>query len=216
VSSVDATLSRLLTSGRVRTRPAADMLAPSSLLSEAGAVLPLDHARLLSLTNGLEGYGGYFRLFGLGPWSVRDMRRWNAPRGWRAAWRGRAENWWCFGETAWGDQYAYAASDDLLESDPTVYRLDAHRLEPEPVAACFGEFLRAEFGRNALGPRDDMTVAARERFGDLDPALQLAYVPSLLLGGDDDLCNVIALPAREAMTLAGEAYRGMLRTAVPQ
>jgi hypothetical protein len=212
--SVDASLSRLLSSGRVRTRPAADMMAPASLLSETGAVLPLDHARLLSLTNGLEGYGGYFRLFGLGPWSVRDMRRWNAPRGWRSAWCGRADSWWCFGETAWGDQYAYARSEHPLDADQTVFRLDAHRLEPEPVAACFADFLGEEFTRNAFGPRDEMTVEARERFGDLDPALQLAYVPSLLLGGDEDLANVITLPAREAMTLAGEAYRGLLRSAV--
>ena len=143
------------------------------------------------------------------------MRRWNAPGGWQAAWRGRADCWWCFGETAWGDQYAYARSDDPLAVDHTVYRLDACRLDPEPVAADFDEFLREEFGRNALGPRDDMTVEARERFGELDPTLQLAYVPSLLLGGDDDLGNVITLPAREAMTLAGESYRSLLRSAVP-
>ena len=73
--TVDDGLSALLSRGLVRTRPPADMLSPDSLLGDRGAVLPLDHARLLSLTNGLDAYGGYFRLFGLGPWSVRDMRR---------------------------------------------------------------------------------------------------------------------------------------------
>jgi hypothetical protein len=211
--TVDDRLSALLTRGLVRTRPAADMLSPDSLLGD-GAVLPLDHARLLSLTNGLDAYGGYFRLFGLGPWSVRDMRRWNAGHGWRSAWDGRADGWWFFGETAWGDQYAYARGDDPFAADTTVYRLDACRLEPEAVAEDFGEFLAGELARSAMAPRDDATVAARERFGDIDPNQQLAYVPSLLLGGDDDLANVVTLGSREAMAAAGEAYRAWARTAV--
>jgi len=206
--TVDDALSSLMTRGLVRTRPAADMLAPSSLLAESGAVLPLDHARVLSITNGLDAYGGYFRLFGLGPWSVRDMRRWNDPAGWRAAWDGRADGWWCFGETAWGDQYAYAAAGDPLEPDRTVYRLDAGRLDAEPIAGSFAEFLRDELTRNAMQPRDEMTVSARRRLGDIDPGQQLAYVPSLLAGGDEDLANVVVLGAREAMTLAGRACCG--------
>jgi hypothetical protein len=212
--TVDDRLSALLSRGLVRTRPAADMLSPGSLLGEGGAVLPLEHARLLSLTNGLDAYGGYFRLFGVGPWSVRDMRRWNSRSGWRAAWDGRADGWWCFGETAWGDQYAYASGDDPFATDTTVYRLDACRLEPEAVADDFGEFLAGEFARNAAAPRDDLTVAARERFGEIDPNQQLAYVPSLLLGGDDDLANVVTLGAREAMAAAGAAYRAWARTGV--
>jgi hypothetical protein len=212
--TVDGALSKLLSRGLARSRPAADMLSPDSLLGETGAQLPLDHARLLSLTNGLDAYGGYLRLFGLGPWSVRDMRRWNAATGWRSAWDGRADGWWCFGETAWGDQYAYALGDDPLEPDTTVYRLDACRLDAEPVADSFGEFLRDDFARNAVQPRDDMTVAARDRFGELDPGTQLAYVPSLLLGGDEDLANVVTLGAREAMTLAGETHRASMQNAV--
>jgi hypothetical protein len=189
------------------------MLSPESLLGERGAVLPLDHARLLSLTNGLDAFGGYFRLFGLGPWSVRDMRRWNAPQGWRAAWNGRADGWWFFGETAWGDQYAYACGNDPFAVDATVYRLDACRLEPEAVAEGFGEFLACELARNAAAPRDDVTVAARERFGEIDPNQQLAYVPSLLLGGQDDLANVVTFGAREAMAAAGETYSAWARSA---
>ena len=116
---IDGALSALARGGLVEQRPPADMLSPASLLSERGAVLPLDHARLLSLTNGLTVYGGYFRLFGIGPGATRDMRRWNAWTCWRHAWSedGRADGWWFFGETAWGDQYAYATSDDPLAAD---------------------------------------------------------------------------------------------------
>jgi hypothetical protein len=207
--SVDDCLSALLARGLARSRPAADMLSPWSLLGESGAPLPLDHARLLSLTNGLDAYGGYLRLFGVGPWSVRDMRRWNDRNGWRRAWAGQADGWWFIGETAWGDQYAYAAGDDPFAFDTTVYRLDASRLEPEPIAAGFGEFLAGEFARNAASPRDEMMVEARRRFGDLEPSRQLAYVPALLAGGDEDLANVVELGAREAMTLAGETLSAL-------
>jgi hypothetical protein len=204
---IDGVLSALARSGLVDTRPAADMLSPASLLSERGAVLPLDHARLLSLTNGLTVFGGYFRLFGVGPGSTRDMRRWNAPGTWRHAWDGRADGWWCFGETVWGDQYANAAVDDPFSLDQTVYRLDVCHLEPEPIAGGFAEFLREDLARNAVDPRDEMTVAARERFGDLDADTQLAYLPSLTAGGEEDVANLATLPARAAMVVAGRAHR---------
>jgi hypothetical protein len=116
---------------------------------------------------------------------------------------GRAEGWWFFGETAWGDQYAYAASDDPLSADQTVYRLDVCHLEPEPIADDFGDFVRGELTRNAVEPRDEMTVAARERLGDLDPNTQLAYLPSLMSGGEEDVANLVTLPARAAMVAAG-------------
>ena len=206
---IDSALSALVCGGPVDQRPPADMLSPASLLSERGAALPLDHARLLSLTNGLTVYGGYFRLFGIGPGATRDMRRWNAWTCWRHAWSGdgRADGWWFFGETAWGDQYAYAISDDPLSADWTVYRLDVCHLEPEPIADCFGDFMRGELARNAVEPRDEMTVAARERLGDIDPNAQVAYLPPLIAGGEEDLANLITLPARAAMVAAGRTRR---------
>ena len=204
---IDGAFSALLRDGPVDRRPPADMLSSGSLLSERGAVLPLDHARLLSLTNGLTVYGGYFRLFGIGPGATRDMRRWNAWTCWRHAWDVRAEGWWCFGETAWGDQYAYAVSDDLLSVDRTVYRLDVCHLEPEPIADGFADFLRGELARNAVDPRDEMTVAARERLGDIDPNIQIAFLPSLIAGSEDDAADLVTLPARAAMVAAGRARR---------
>jgi len=210
---IDGALSALVRAGLVETRAPADMLSPASLLSERGAVLPLDHARLLSLTNGLTVFGGYFRLFGIGPGAARDMRRWNIPTTWRHAWDGGADGWWFFGETGWGDQYAYAVSDDPLSVDRTVYRLDVCHMEPEPIAAGFAEFVRGELARNAVDPRDETTVAARARLGDLDPATQLSYLPSLMEGGEEDVANLVTLPARAAMVAAGHAHRHSMRVA---
>lgn len=209
---IDTTLAELVSAGAVRTRAPGDMLAPGSMLSERGALLPLDHLRLLSLANGLDAYGGHLRLFGLGPGGLRDMRWWNHPEGWRRTWCGRTDGWWFIGETAWGDQYAYAVPEDPLQFDGTVYRLDADRMEPEPVADTFAEFLRSEIGRNAVAPRCEATVAARERFGDLDVDTQLVYVPTLLEGGDDDPAHLAVLPAGTAMALRGSAYGSLLGT----
>jgi hypothetical protein len=50
-----------------------------------------------------------------------------------------------------------------------------------------------------------MTVAARERIGELDPNTQLAYLPSLMSGGEEDVANLVTLPARAAMAAAGRA-----------
>jgi len=202
---IDGAFSALVRGGLVDQRPPADMLSPASLLSERGAALPLDHARLLSLTNGLTVYGGYFRLFGIGPGATRDMRWWNAWTTWRHAWGHSADGWWFFGETAWGDQYAYATSDDPLSADRTVYRLDVCHLESEPIADGFGDFVCGELARNAADPRDEMTVAARERLGDIDRNTQIAYLPSLIAGGEEDVANLVTLPARVAMVAAGRA-----------
>ena len=202
---IDGAFSALVRAGLVETRPPADLLGSASLLGD-GAVLPLDHARLLSFSNGLTCYGGYFRLFGIGPAATRDLRRWNRPGSWRNAWDGRADGWWCFGETAFGDQYAYAAGDDPFVSDHTVYRLDVCHLEPEPIAGCFGDFLCGELARNAVDPHDPTTVVARERLGDVDPGDLLSYLPSLLEGGDEDVANLVRLPAAAAMVAAGRAH----------
>jgi len=207
---IDSGFASLLSGDLVRRRPPFDMLAPGSLLTERGAVLPLDHLHLLSLTNGLDAYGGHIRLFGVGPGGLRDMRWWNHPEGWRRTWCGRTDGWWFIGETAWGDQYAYAIPEDPLQFDGSVHRLDADRMDPEPVAESFAELFRCEIARSAVSPRCDATIAARERFGDLDPDTQLAYVPTLLEGGDDDPANLVVLPAGTAMALRGGAYGALL------
>src|SRR5262245_16055769 len=63
--------------------------------------------RFLMSTNGARSNDGYFRIFGLGPQAEIDSVNWNALNTWKFAWPARVQEFWCFGETAWGDQYAF-------------------------------------------------------------------------------------------------------------
>jgi hypothetical protein len=75
-------------------------------VARSGWCLPADHVELLKKSNGVTAYGGYFRLLSLG-----DMSSWNAPGRWKFAWPAHVAEYLCFGETAWGDQYAYRLVD---------------------------------------------------------------------------------------------------------
>src|SRR5688572_21367932 len=85
------------------TTPApAETAAPARELGLPTTTLPTDHEELLSLVGGRLGYSGCFRLF-----SADRAARWNAPACWKFAWPCDLTDFFCFGETAWGDQYAY-------------------------------------------------------------------------------------------------------------
>jgi hypothetical protein len=151
----------------------------------------------------MTSFHGAFRLFGFRQEPYLDLRSWNAPGTWRFAWDDRIEPYFCFGETAWGDQYAYkrSAGGGL---EPEVYELDSYFLSPDPLAATFEDFLRDDFLRNAETPYDSLTLAALERLGPIDPSQHWVLSPSLALGGDELVENTLLLPAVTAMVFAGD------------
>jgi hypothetical protein len=165
--------------------------------------LPEPHVELLAGLNGFTLFHGAFRMLGLRAEPSLDLRAWNDPDTWRFAWGGVADGFVVFGETGWGDQYAYRASQDgLLE--PAVYFLEATTLDSWPIAASFPEFVHDELLRNAEQPYDEMTVAAVRRLGDLPPEEHWVLSPSLALGGPESVENVMRMPAVTAMTVAGD------------
>jgi hypothetical protein len=183
-------------------------LGPSSTHSPAGdsalpAGFPRAHREFLALADGVEVYGGYFRLFGATDEAAIPMSSWNSPQLWKFAWDGRVDSFWCFGETAWGDQYAYRL-EDLSSSAPPVYFLESITMRGEVISPTFEGFLENEFFRNTRDPYDDVLVAARRRVGDLKPDEHILYQPSLLLGGEESLDNVQKMPAVAAMTVQGD------------
>jgi hypothetical protein len=189
VSSVVESLADLASQGSVSLHEPADLFSDAML----GVPLPADHVRVLGRSNGLEAYGGYFRLFGLGGVAAIELRRWNEPGLWRHAWNGAGDGFLFFGETAWGDQYAY------LQSDPGagVYRLDAFSMEPELLAGSFDEFMRVVFLPNARRPADELTVATRGRLGRIPPAEHVAFLDHPT--GRPDAGEVVRMPAVAAM-----------------
>jgi hypothetical protein len=115
----------------------------------------------------------------------------------------RCSKYLCFAETAWGDQYAYHI-DELRKGVPCVYFLDCIRMTPEHRASSFYEFMEKEFIRTAKAPYDSLMRAARGKFGELEVETHLVYIPSVLLGGQDDIEHVQKMNARSAMICNGD------------
>jgi hypothetical protein len=172
--------------------------------TESRLILPPEHKELLRWSNGVEAYAGYVRLFGLHTTESIDSVRWNQHDFWKFAWGDRCSEYWCFGETAWGDQYAYRVESLQAGGDAPVFFMDALSMTPEVVASSFAEFLQKEFVRSARDPYDAMIKLARQKFGPLEVSNHLVYVPSVLLGGNEEIGNVQKMNARSAMICNGD------------
>jgi hypothetical protein len=90
------------------------------------------------------------------------------------------------------------------EIEKKVYFMDALSMTPQEVASSFLEFLEKEFLRSARDPYDTMMKQARQKLGPLEPASHVVYVPSLLLGGAEDINRVQKMDARSAMICNGD------------
>jgi len=187
----------------VRFHPGANALSLDKLEECYGITFSEDHLLALHESNGVEAYGGYIRLFGVETENSIDILQWNNKQYWKFAWNGRCSKYLCFSETAWGDQYAYHI-DELQKGVPCVYFLDCIRMTPEHRASSFSEFMEKEFIRTAKTPYDSLMRAARGKFGELDVETHLVYIPSVLLGGQDDIENMQKMNARSAMICNGD------------
>lgn len=188
----------------VRLHQGADGSLVARLESDNGFVLPSEHKDALHWSNGAEVYGGYIRLFGLHTRESIDSVVWNQPDCWKFAWRGRCSGYWCFGETAWGDQYAYPLESLRTGGNAKVYFMDALSMTPQVVASSFAEFMEKEFVRSAKAPYDAKIKRARQKLGPLEVTSHLVYIPSVLLGGTEDINNVQEMNARSAMICNGD------------
>ncbi len=182
----------------------ADAAILTKFETENRLVLPLEHKDLLRTSNGVEAYSGYIRVFGLYTTESIDSALWNQYDYWKFAWGNRCSAYWCFGETAWGDQYAYLAESLRLGGETKVYFIDALSMTPEIIACSFTEFLQKEFVRSGMDPYDAMIKLARQKLGPLEVISHLVYSPSLLLGGTEEIGNIQKMNARAAMICNGD------------
>lgn len=199
---------KLSTIKGVVTRAGLDDASARAIDASAGIALPDDHHAFLKFTNGAEGFGGYVRLFGFGPNCGVDLLEWNAESFWKFAWVDHLTPYFCFGETGWGDQFAYRV-DKLKIGDPSVYFLDCLAMRPQRIADDFGEFFAREFLRSCYLPYDEMTLNTRRTLGDLRPSEHVVYNPSPMIGGTENIENVVKIPSRSAMITAGDLAVGV-------
>ena len=193
------------------TPVAEDVGAPAK--GSASDLFPLLHREVLASLNGFTVQQGTLRMFGTGRQDALDLGWWNDMETWRFAWDDRVDRYLFFGATAWGDQYAYRRSEGGdLES--IVYFLEGTLLRAQPLSESFAEFAETELLRVAAKPYDSGTIGALDRYGPIKFADHWAYAPSIALGGEESVDNVVRLPAQVAMTFAGD-IASALRASTP-
>jgi hypothetical protein len=188
----------------VELHPGADGELLRTFESDSGLILPPEHTDVLLSTNGIEAYAGYLRLFGLYSTASVDAIAWNDQELWKFAWKDRCSPYWCFGGNAWGDQYAYSVESLRAGGDTKVCFVDALSMTPEVVADSFAKFMERELLGSARNPYDVMIKEARQKLGPLEMASLLVYVPSVLLGGTEQIGNVQKMNARSVMICNGD------------
>jgi hypothetical protein len=201
---------------QIRACKDVEVSAPAKDVDTQSAELPHLHMELLRWSNGLMGYGGYFRIL---PITVAERRKdwlpsvaeWNLKDTWQFAWpEGALTDFLCFGETAWGDQYAYKRSELSRGDAAPVYLLDAVAMRPEELAGSFGEFVSNDFIRNCRAPYDSLLVQARQKLGTLLPSEHIAHVPSVLLTGSEDIKFVQKMMGIASMIANGDMASQLL------
>jgi hypothetical protein len=178
-----------------------DRMPEESLAALASLNLPHDHQQFLREANGALACHGYVRLHGFRCPTCADLVWWNDEDTWKFAWRAVA-GFLAFGETGWGDQFAYSL-ENLARGDTAVFSLDSFEMQPEKLASGFSDFMANDFLRQAQRP-DSMTSSAITRIGALEWNEHVSYIPSLLLGGTEDVNNVHKLDARASMIINGD------------
>lgn len=181
------------------------MTSVQALLDESSLILPDEHRVFLSAANGVAGFHGYVRLFGIECETCVDLRWWNEQETWKFAWKKDLGAFVCFGETAWGDQYAYRR-EDLASGVERVFLLDAFEMEAEAIAETFRDFMQGEFIRAATEPYDAFILEAYRRFGPLNWSDHITYIPSLHLGGEERAQNIHRLNGRASMIINGDLW----------
>lgn len=172
--------------------------------------LPALYAEVLHVANGFTVNQGMNRVFGIRADRHMDLYSWNDEEAWRFAWNGRADSFLLFGETAFGDQYALRRVDGGASYEDVVYLLDANLLSVRPVFDSFAQFLEREIVENSLDSTDPFALACIEKFGRVGPNANLVLTPSLLLGGPEDVSNLMKLDSYTAMICGGDIYTAVV------
>lgn len=163
------------------------------------------YQKLLTSTNGLYSYGNYFRIFGINNNYDVNLFKWNDYESWRFAWSPVVDNYFCFGENAWGDQYAYQIYEDRSLSKE-IYVLDADTMDIMVTYETLEEFLDQEFRENSLHPFDETIYRFRQKFGDIDIQDHLIRSPSPLLYDSEDDNSIQKILSFTSMTIKGDIY----------
>lgn len=164
------------------------------------------HREFLERLNGCTFHHGSVRIFGSRSEPFLDLATWNEVATWKFAWPESSDptEYFVFGESAWGDQYAYRADPSSSED---IFILESSYLTPVHIASSFAEFLEQELLRVATKPYEPLTDEALRARGPIDASHHWAFAPAIALGGARKIANVVELPAVTAMIAGGDILR---------
>ena len=128
---------------------------------------------------------------------------WNSDELWKDVWRDYVSDYYFFGMSAIGDQFAYRFKDGNIQSHQ-VYYLDGITMDVIEIYDSFEAFFEREFVLKAQGGMESIFVSARERFGNLDLSTSCIYSPSLMMVNDPSVENLMLLPTKDVMTINGD------------
>lgn len=192
-------------------------LHKGALLSELAELKKLnfseEHIELLSISNGLEFYGGYYRLFGLNKEKI-NLFSWNTDYLWKDVWGENISGYYFFGMSAIGDLFAYKIDGDVVSSCE-VYYLDGITMDVIDIYDSFENFFMGEFVNRYSGVMEPILVSARNKFGDLDINTSLIYSPSLFLQNEPSVDNLMKMPTLDVMTINGDLCKQLIDTEEP-
>lgn len=178
--------------------------APMSVREALG--LPASHRAVLARWGGLVTNDGLARLRGSERVHGMDsIEEWNLEPTWKFAWpreRCLAE-YLCFGETAFGDQYAYRV-DEMTREHAPVYMLGAETMESRQIADDFDDFVEGYLLIDHEDPGEWVT-AAMNKFGTVDPSMQVALIPPPIVQ-DTENPEYVLMPARTHLIALGDLY----------
>jgi len=177
--------------------------------------LPTSHINFLTARNGISVYNGMYRMFGTDTVSI-DLKNWNSYETWKFAWETDVSQYFCFAETAWGDQYAYRVDELASPENAIVYFLEHATMSVVCKFADFEDFFHNEFIRNAYHPFSQIDIDIIDRFGSIDTNDHFVFSPSILLSKDEDVANVLKMSAVSSMIVNGDLSRQLSATTTDQ
>lgn len=170
-----------------------------------GNKIPTDHKKIIDGLPFVEGYHGYFRLFGFSGDMNTDLELWNTENNWKMAWEKDLSDYICFGATALGDQYAYSKTR-LRNGDETVFFLDAYEMHCDVLAHSFEDFYQKEFLRCSEKPYDTGILNLYNNNGNVLSDEMIQYVPHFILGGKNP-ADIYRMKSRAAMIINADFFQ---------
>lgn len=174
--------------------------------------LPAAYEALLIRTNGLEVARGRKRIFGYGPGAPIDIAWWNDPDTWKWAYRwlrDDLDDYVVFGTTA-EHTFTVCRRSDLQEpdSDPEVTALQPSVKGTLGPGIRFSGWIERGIRYQAQNPvRDDEDRQLFARFPEIPPDRLLVDPPLLWATGEDDLDQMVLMPADQAMIANADMQR---------